>query len=160
MATAEVGARTASRASWLERSWTAVRAEPLLVGLVVLAAVLRFATIDQQSYWLDEAFTVGLLREDFPHMLKYMTETEATPPLYYVLAWPWAHVFGTGEASLRSFSAVIGIAVVPVGYLVGREAVSWTAGVVTAALGAFNPLLIWYSQEARPYLLLVLLCGL
>ena len=70
----------------------AVRAEPLLIGLVVLAALLRFATIDQQSYWLDEAFTVGLLREDFPHMLKYMTETEATPPLYYVLAWPWAHV--------------------------------------------------------------------
>src|SRR3954465_8256788 len=160
MTTAEIEARPAGRSSRFERAWTAVRAEPLLVGLVVLAAVLRFATIDQQSYWLDEAFTVGLLREDFPHMLKYMTETEATPPLYYVLAWPWAHVFGTGEVALRSFSALIGIAVVPVGYLVGREAVSMTAGVVTAALVAFNPLLVWYSQEARPYSLLVLLSGL
>src|SRR3954465_433426 len=160
MTTAEIEARPAGRSSRFERAWTAVRAEPLLVGLVVLAAVLRFATIDQQSYWLDEAFTVGLLREDFPHMLKYMTETELTPPLYYVLAWPWAHVFGTGEAALRSFSALIGIAVVPVAYLAGREAVSRTAGVVTAALVAFNPLLVWYSQEARPYSLLVLLSAL
>src|SRR4051812_49265919 len=156
MTTAEIEARPAGRSSRFERAWTAVRAEPLLVGLVVLAAVLRFATIDQQSYWLDEAFTVGLLREDFPHMLKYMTETEATPPLYYVLAWPWAHVFGTGDVALRSFSAVVGTATVPVMYAAGRELVSRRAGLIAAALTATSPLMIWYSQEARAYALLVL----
>src|SRR4051812_13341533 len=156
MTTAEIEARPAGRSSRFERAWTAVRAEPLLVGLVVLAAVLRFATIDQQSYWLDEAFTVGLLREDFPHMLKYMTETEATPPLYYVLAWPWAHVFGTGEVALRSFSAVVGTATVPVMYAAGKELVSRRAGLIAAALTATSPLMIWYSQEARAYALLVL----
>src|SRR5258705_272939 len=31
---------------------------------------------------------------------------------------------------------------------------------VAAALCAFNPLLVWYSQEARSYALLVLLSGL
>jgi hypothetical protein len=156
MASVEAQARPAGRPSWLERAWTSVRAEPLLVGLVVLAAVLRFATIDQQSYWLDEAFTVGLLREDFPHMLKYMTETEATPPLYYVLAWPWAHVFGTGEIALRSFSAVIGTATVPLMYAAGKELVSRRAGLIAAALTTTSPLMIWYSQEARAYALLVL----
>ena len=117
--------------------------------------MLRFATIDQQSYWLDEAFTVGLLREDFPHMLKYMTETEATPPLYYVLAWPWARAFGTGEIGLRAFSAVVGIATVPVVFAAGKELVSRRAGLIAAALTATSPLMIWYSQEARAYALLV-----
>ncbi len=89
-------------------------------------------------------------------MLKYMTETEATPPLYYVLAWPWAHVFGTGEIALRSFSAVIGTATVPLMYAAGKELVSRRAGLIAAALTATSPLMIWYSQEARAYALLVL----
>src|SRR2546421_5903433 len=93
-------------------------------------------------------------------MLSSIPNTELTPPLYYVLAWPWAHVFGTHEAALRSLSALFGIAVVPVAYLVGRELVSGGAGLVVAALVAFNPLLVWYSQEARPYSLLVLLAAL
>jgi mannosyltransferase len=38
--------------------------------------------------------------------------------------------------------------------------VSRRAGIVAAALVAVNPLLVWYSQEARAYALLVLLTGL
>jgi hypothetical protein len=132
----------------------------LLVALSLAAAAIRFATIDVQSYWFDEALTAKLVGMPFGDMLSRLPDTELTPPLYYVLAWPWAHLFGTHEAALRSFSALAGIAVVPVAYLVGREAVSQTAGLVAAALVAFNPLLIWYSQESRPYSLLVLLSGL
>jgi hypothetical protein len=57
-------------------------------------------------------------------------------------------------------SALLGIAVVPVAYLVGRELVSRAGGIAAAVLVVFNPLLVWYSQEARPYSLLVLLCAL
>jgi mannosyltransferase len=131
-----------------------------LAALALAAALIRFATIDVQSYWFDEALTAKLLAMPFGDMLSQIPDTELTPPLYYVLAWPWAHVFGTGEAALRSLSALLGVAVVPVAYLVGREAVSRGAGVLAAALVAFNPLLVWYSQEARPYSLLVLLSGL
>jgi hypothetical protein len=131
-----------------------------IVALALAAALIRFATIDVQSYWFDEALTAKLLAMPFGDMLSQIPDTELTPPLYYLLAWPWAHVFGTTEAALRSLSALLGVAVVPVAYLVGREAVSRTAGVVAAALVAFNPLLVWYSQEARPYSLLVLLSGL
>ena len=93
-------------------------------------------------------------------MLSELPNTELTPPLYYVVAWPWLHAVGSHEAALRSLSALFGIAVVPVAYLIGRELMSHAAGVAGAALVAFNPLLIWYSQEARPYSLLVLLCAL
>jgi hypothetical protein len=45
-------------------------------------------------------------------------------------------------------------------YVIGRRLASSRVGLVAAALVAFNPLLVWFSQEARPYALLVLLSGL
>jgi hypothetical protein len=132
----------------------------LLAALTIAAAAIRFATIDVQSYWFDEALTAKLVGLPFGDMLSELPHTELTPPLYYVIAWPWLHVVGSHEAALRSLSALFGIAVVPVAYLIGRDLMSRAAGLAGAALVAFNPLLIWYSQEARPYSLLVLLCAL
>src|SRR5205085_8095920 len=108
----------------------------LLVALTIAGAVIRFATIDVQSYWFDEALTAKLLSMPLGDMVSSLPDTELTPPLYYLLAWPWAHVFGTQEAALRTLSALIGIAVVPVAYLAGRELMTRTAGLVAAALVA------------------------
>jgi mannosyltransferase len=132
----------------------------VLGGIVALAAIVRFATLDQQSFWYDEAVTVGLLRMDFVDMLDRIPDSESTPPLYYTLAWLWAKVFGTGEVGLRSLSALLGTAFVPIAYLIGVRAASVRVGLVAAALAAVNPLLVWYSQEARVYSMLVLVSGL
>ena len=138
-----------------------IEAETLiLAGVTILAAVLRFATITKQSYWLDEAQAAHELHFSFGAMLSAWNTNEWNPPLYFVLAWPWAKLFGIGEAGLRSFSAVIGVGVVPITYLCGRELVSRRAGLVAAAFAAVNPFMIWYSQEAREYMLLVALSGL
>ena len=45
----------------------------------------------------------------------------------------------------------------PVAYGAGRKLISVRAGLIAAALTACSPLLVWYSQEARSYSLLVLL---
>src|SRR5215213_3124088 len=128
-----------------------------LAAIVALAAALRFATLTTQSYWLDEAVTVDLLHKSFGGMLSAIPDGESTPPLYYVLAWLWTHVFGTGEAGLRSLSALIGVATVPVAYAAAARLVTRRTGLVVAAIVAVNPLLVWFSQEARAYALLVLL---
>jgi mannosyltransferase len=128
-----------------------------LAGLTALAALLRFPTLDVQSFWLDEAFTALLVREDFGDMLSGITETESTPPLYYVAAWLWSKLFGGWEVGLRSLSALLGTATVPVAYAIGRRLATPRVGLAAAALTAVNPLLVWYSQEARAYALLVLL---
>ena len=80
--------------------------------------------------------------------------SESAPPLYYALAWLWTQVTGTGEFGLRSLSALAGVATVPVAYLLGAELRGRRAGLVAAALVAVNPMLLWYSQEARAYALL------
>jgi mannosyltransferase len=127
-------------------------------ALVLLAgAALRFATLDTQSLWYDEAVTAHLLRMDLGAMLRAIPDSESTPPLYYVLAWLWTHVCGTGEAGLRSLSALFGTATIAAGWALGRRLGGARAGLAAAALIAFNPMLIWFSQEARGYALLALL---
>jgi hypothetical protein len=129
----------------------------IVLVLVVLGAALRFYGLNHQGYWYDEANTVFLVRHSAGQMLGLLPATESTPPFYYCLAWLWTRVFGSGEAGLRSLSALFGVLVIPIAYVLGREAVTRRVGLVLATLVAFNPLLVWYSQEARSYALLVLL---
>jgi mannosyltransferase len=131
-----------------------------LIAIVAGAAALRFTRIGHQSYWLDESYTVDLVQRPFGDMLSGVAATESTPPLYYVLAWLWAKVFGHGEAALRSLSALFGVAAVPVAWRAGRELFTPRVGLVAGALVAVNPYFVWYSQEARAYSLLVLMAAL
>ncbi len=129
----------------------------LLAGIIGAAAAVRFATVDHQSYDHDEAVTAWrVLDGGFGSMLDVVSSSERSPPLYYLLAWPWSKAFGTGEVGLRSLSALIGCLTVPAAYLAARELSGARAGLAAAALVAFNPYLVWYSQEARSYALLVL----
>jgi mannosyltransferase len=140
--------RTRSRAFWI------------VVGLTALAALLRFVTLGAQSYHHDEVVTASrLLGGSFGHAMDAVGFSESTPPLYYALAWVWTQAAGTGEFGLRSLSALAGVATVPVAYLIAAELRGRRAGLMAAALVAVNPMLLWYSQEARAYSLLTLLCA-
>jgi mannosyltransferase len=127
-----------------------------LAGLTALGLAVRFASLGVQSYHHDEVITAArVISGDFTDMLRQVKESESNPPLYYMLAWGWAKLFGTGEAELRSLTALFGAVTVPVAYAIGRELASNRAGLIAAAIAALNPMLIWYSQEARSYALLV-----
>jgi hypothetical protein len=127
-----------------------------LAGLTALGVAVRFASLGVQSYHHDEVITAArVIPGNFADMLRQVKVSESNPPLYYVLAWGWAKAFGTDEIGLRSLSAVFGAAVVPVAYLIGRELASRRTGLIAAAIAAVNPMLIWYSQEARSYAALV-----
>jgi mannosyltransferase len=157
--------RRSSFSTYLESIGNAVRARSrtfwIVAGLTVLAGVLRFATLGVQSYHHDEIVTASrILRDGFWHAMDAVGFSESAPPLYYAVAWLWTQLTGTGEFGLRSVSAVAGVATVPVAYLLGAELSSRRAGIVAAALVAVNPMLLWYSQEARAYALLVLLTAL
>jgi mannosyltransferase len=128
----------------------------LLAGLLALGAAVRFASLGVQSYHHDEVITVArVLPGSFTHMLEEVKGGESNPPLYYVLAWFWEKSFGSGEVAMRSLSAIFGLATVPLAYLIGAELSNRRAGLIGAATVAVNPMLIWYSQEARSYALLV-----
>jgi hypothetical protein len=132
----------------------------LLAGVVVLGALLRFTTLDRQSFWYDEAVTWGIVRHGLGHVLSTVPRSESTPPLYYVLLWLWSRVFGVGGAGLRAFSALCSTLTIPVVWAIGRRLVSNRVGLIAALLTAVNPFLFWYAQEARSYSMLLLMCAL
>jgi 4-amino-4-deoxy-L-arabinose transferase-like glycosyltransferase len=131
-----------------------------LAWLTVLAALLRLPTLSQQSFWLDEGYTMRLLRMSFGHMLRTIPKTESTPYLYYAVAWVWTWAFGQSEYGVRSLSAIAGIATVPVVYGAARRIAGSRAAAIAALLVAVSPLLVWFSQEARAYALAALLSSL
>ena len=128
---------------------------PWLVLLAVVpGAVLRFATMDVQSFGHDEAVTAGrVLMPGLADTLAIVDESERAPHLYYLVAWLWSRPFGVGEVGLRSLSALLGTATIPFAYLAARTLVSRRAAGLTAWLVAVSPFLIFYAQEARAYAL-------
>lgn len=133
-----------------------------LAGIVLFGALLRFATLDLQSYRYDEAVTVGrVLHPNLFSTLSAVPHSESTPPLYYLVAWIWSRPFGTGEVWMRSFSALAGTVSIIVVYL-GAVALPLPrrAGLIAAAAVAVSPVLIWFSQDARAYALVFLLTAL
>ncbi len=141
------------------REWVRERSRAfwIVTGLTVLAAVLRFATLGVQSYHHDEIVTASrVLRDGFGHAMHAVWFSESTPPVYYAVSWVWTQLVGTHEFGLRSVSAAAGVATVPVAYLIGVELRGRRAGLWGAALVAVNPMMLWYSQEARAYALVAL----
>jgi 4-amino-4-deoxy-L-arabinose transferase-like glycosyltransferase len=130
---------------------------PILL-VTVVGAVLRFYAIGRQGFWFDESYTDYLVRQAPFHMLSLIPHLESTPPLYYCVAWVWARIFGFGPGGLKSLSALCGTLTIPLVYAATLKLLpSRRAAIIAAALAACNPFLIWYSQEARAYALLVML---
>lgn len=82
---------------------------------------------------------------------------EDVRPLYGVLLHAWGALAGDSELALRLPAALFGVAMVPaIAWLaarwLGRETAPWAAW-----LAALSPFLVWYSQEARNYTLMMLL---
>ena len=66
---------------------------PRVLALICVAgAALRFATLDVQSLWFDEAVTAHLLRLGLAGLRHAIPDSESTPPLYYVLGWLWTQL--------------------------------------------------------------------
>src|ERR1700751_2183225 len=127
----------------LGRPVRGVRRDAALAALLtLLAAGIRLPTLAEQSFWLDEGYTVRLVRMSFGGMLRTIPRTESTPPLYYVLAWVWTHVFSSSEFGLRSLSAVAGIATIPVAYAAARRLAGARAAAICALLLAVSPLMV------------------
>ena len=128
-----------------------------LGAITVAAALLRFATLGDQSLDHDETVTAArVIHPSFFRSMNVVFNGERSPPLYYAVIWLWSRVWGTGVVAVRSLSAVFGTITVVLAYFAGRELASRRAGLVAALLVALNPYLIWYSQEARSYGALVM----
>lgn len=120
------------------------------LGIILfLSLILRLIGLNQ-SLWLDEAISANVAKDyrvlEIP---KDFSKSDFHPPLYYMMLNIWTDIAGSSEISLRLPSVIFSMVTIYVVYLIG--------GVGAAALVGFNPLLVYYSQEARMYSMVTML---
>ncbi|MBV9599112.1 MAG: glycosyltransferase family 39 protein [Chloroflexi bacterium] len=129
----------------------------LQVAVVALVAVaLRLFMLGNQSLWTDEIVT---FRSSDGPLWWVISQTEYNsniPPLYYVLT-SWFLNFGNSEVVLRLPSVICGALSIPLLYLIAFEWFGSSVALLSIILFAVSPFEVWYSQEARPYALLLFL---
>ncbi len=139
------------------------RARLLLLGFVLLAWALRLHHLDVQSLWYDEGVTAQVARLGVPELARW-TADDIQPPLYYLLAGGWLRLLdpwaGPLAFVLRFVSAGFGILLAPLLWAIGRRLWDERAGLLAGWMAAGAPLLVYYSQEARMYTLLMALVSL
>ena len=74
---------------------TSIPAEVWIVAAITaVGALLRFAMLGSQSYWVDEAQAANELHLSFGTMLSTIGHAEPNPPLFFILGWVWARCSG------------------------------------------------------------------
>jgi mannosyltransferase len=149
----------AGLAAWV-RSARLAWAVPL--GLLALACLVRAFHLGFQSLWIDELEEGTVARLPLDQLLASVRSSAGDSPLddfgVRLVTSPFPHP-GTIETRLWAF--MVGSAAVLIVFLAAKEAFqSRTAGVVAALVLAFMPVAVFYSQEARPYALVMLMAAL
>ncbi len=119
----------------------------LLVGLG-----LRMFHLDQESIWVDEAYSLRYAMQDSPlSVIKAVSMTEGAPPGHYLLLHYWINLFGNSEFSVRFPSLLFGFLSIPLMFAIGRRMKGTKVGLLAALFMATSMLQVLYSQEARLY---------
>lgn len=125
-----------------------------------LALALRLISLNQ-SLWLDEGINVNVARGlSFWDLVTKYSLSDFHPPLYHVILRAWILVFGSSEIAVRIPSVILGVGTVFVIYLIAKKLFEKKTALIAATLIATAPLHIYYSQEARMYMLAAFLATL
>ena len=123
-----------------------------------VAFLIRLISLNQ-SLWLDEATTARVVQQyNFLEIITKFSPNDFHPPLYYLLMKAWTGIFGYTEISLRMPSVLFSILTGYVIYLIGKQVFPTSSFGLhgarwAAAFFLFNPLIVYYSQEARMYMM-------
>jgi hypothetical protein len=124
---------------------------PLII--IIIGIILRLIGLGWDSLWYDEAFTAWLAGLPLPAMMNAIAG-DVHPPAWYLIEWVVVRVFGSSEIALRAPACALGIASLPLAWAVARRLAPRPVALVALAIFALSPWQIYYSQEARMYMLL------
>lgn len=124
---------------------------------VLFAAFLSFLYLGAKSFWLDEVFSIAFVDSSWSQLWEIVIQREPNMSLYYVLLKIWVMAFGDSEFAARSLSVIFAVAGVIMTYAVGVRLFNMLTGLTAGFILAVNAFFISYAQEARSYMLLLLL---
>ena len=115
------------------------------------AFLIRLISLNQ-SLWLDEAITAKVVHQfSLFQISSLFSPADFHPPLYYIVIKMWTTVFGYSEIALRMPSVIFSLLTGHAVFLISTRLKNQKFGLWAAALYLFNPLVMYYSQEARMY---------
>ena len=132
-----------------------------VLAMAWVAFLLRLSSLDYQSLWRDEMDSRWLADASYQKLFIQVFSDGHNGPLYFIFLKPWIELTGASEFALRFPSAVMGILVIPAGYILARQlSLGRRTGVLLTMLLATSPYLVWYSQEVKMYTWLMLVITL
>lgn len=127
-----------------------------LIFIFILAFFIRLIALNQ-SLWLDEATTaLVVLKYSYLSIIKDFSPFDFHPPFYYLLLKFWTNIFGYSEIALRMPSVIASLVTGFFVYKIAKLLNGSKTGFWASLFFLFNPLIIYYSQEARMYMIVTM----
>lgn len=125
----------------------------MIFNSLILGFLLRVLHLDQ-SLWLDEAIGALVVKNmNFWEILTKFPLSDNHPPLYYLTLKLWTSLLGYTEVVMRMPSVIFGLLTVFLVYKISKNK-------YVTLLASTAPLLVYYSQEARMYMMAAFLATL
>ena len=135
--------------------WSSRLIFPFLLLLVAL--LVRLPNFNE-SLWYDEVWYTSMRLN--PSSINRVLFHDVHPPLYPLLMLGWIELFGDSEIAVRLPSLVFGLASLGVIFALARSWFNRRIAFLATILMALSSVHIWYSQEAKNNMLLLLLTAL
>ena len=152
--------------------------------ILFLGIAARLVHITGESIWWDEFATVAFLEPppayvDSPHFDRWNQAVirEASPtlgaflrqnrqldpaamPMYLAIEYYWNRYVHAAPLALRILSVLIGLALLPLLFVIGSRMYGRNAGLIAMFCAALSPIHVQFSREIRMYGLMTLLAAL
>ena len=127
----------------------------ILILILIIGTVLRFYGIGFHPFWLDEMLTS--MQANSKNLANVLDSQHCcNPPGYMLLVYFSIKFFGDSDVIMRLPSAVSGVLSIYFIYFLAKQLYSNKEGLISAAIMAVLMCPVYYSQEARPYSMLVM----
>lgn len=133
------------------------RTAVLILCIILLGVGLRFYRLSYQSLWTDEIFTYRGASANLSKIILEPDVNLSIQPLYYTIVHFFIRPTENQEALLRLPSVVFGSLSILLIYFIVRNWLGNGGAILSAMIMAVSPFHVWYSQEARPYAMLIFL---
>jgi len=148
------------RSPIIHQKWLTI----IILGAIVFIALLfRLHDLESRTIGHIEIYVPGI---ELPYELSDLgvrltlwktiagtVKLEPHPPAYYILMLGWTKIFGTGILALRLPSVLFGVACIVLIYVLCLLEEDRFTGLLAAGMLAFNGLHIYWSQEAKLYIM-------
>jgi mannosyltransferase len=126
----------------------------LVTAVTLIALALRFYKLGEWSIWIDEIFTIGRIQahySDWATTLRNLPPNTNWVPTSLLLSAVAINNLGVSAWSARLVPALIGVASIPLLYLLTKRLFGPAVALIAALLLAFAPWHLEWSQNARFY---------